>query len=237
MRKFVIGDIRGDLYLLKKLLDRIGPGEDDVVIFLGSYLGPGGNSKDVLDYLLEIRKKLGTWIFLKGCYEYMFLQCIGTKPSKRNLNIWRAMGGHEVFRSYAAQEKLIIMTPPNGEPSHPAVFEIPLHIPEPHIRFMEQELHCMFTDNLVPFIACHNGYYAGVAGTENLSEEFCVFTPRGWEKEDKLVIPGKEIVYSHVPLDRPLITKGKIGIDLGAGLGGKLCAVEMYTRKFEIVSS
>jgi len=80
MRKFCIGDIRGDLYLLKKLMDRIGPGENDVMIFLGSYLGPGSDSKGVVEYLLNARKKPGTWIFLKGCYEFMFLHSIGNRP-------------------------------------------------------------------------------------------------------------------------------------------------------------
>jgi serine/threonine protein phosphatase 1 len=234
IRKFCIGDIRGDLFLLKELIQKIGPTENDTTIFLGSYLGPGGNSKGVLDYLLQIRQKPGKWIFLKGCYEFMFLQCIGERPNRATLRMWQSMGGMDVFESYASQEKLYVMTPSNGRPGHPEAIEIPLTIPEFHIRFLEQELHGLFEDDLLPFVACHNGYYAGVAG-KPIREELSVFTPNGWWDDRRLVIPGKEIIYSHVPTRVPLFTKGKIGIDLGAGLGGKLCAMEMYERKFTTV--
>lgn len=234
MRKFCIGDIRGDLYLLSKLMDKIGPTTGDVVIFLGSYLGPGSDSKGVIDYLLKARMQPGTWIFLKGCYEFMFRQCIGTRPDEQILRMWGGMGGNEVLKSYSAKNKLFVMQPANGQPSHPVEVEMTLHIPETHIRFIEQETSCMFTDDLLPFIACHNGYYAGVAGKE-IPEELSVFTPNGWWHDNKLVVPGKEIVYSHIPTDKPLFTKGKVDIDLGAGFGGKLCAMEMYTRQFTIV--
>lgn len=230
-RKFVIGDIRGDLYLLEKLMDKIAPGEHDVLIFLGSYLGPGGDSKGVLDYLLELRKQPGTYIFLKGCYEYMFLQCIQEKPSIGKATLWSKMGGNQVFESYSAKKKLVVMSPANGHPSEPTAVEIPLHIPEPHIRFMEHNLHGIFTDDVLPFVACHNGFYAGAAGSD-IPEEFSVFTPRGWLEDSTLRLPGKEIVFSHIPRSEVYMKSGKIDLDLGAGLGGKLCAMEMYNRKF-----
>jgi hypothetical protein len=234
MRKFCIGDIRGDLYLLQKLLDKIGPTEDDVLVFLGSYLGPGSNSKGVVEYLLKARQLPGRWIFLRGCYEYMFGQCIINRPQDSILSLWSSMGGRKVFESYAAKDKLLVMEPANGKPAHPVAVEIPLLVPEPHIRFIEQEMHLMFSDDLLPFVACHNGYYAGVAG-QQIPEELSVFTPRGWCEDNNKILDGKEIVYSHVPVQNPKLLKGKINIDLGAGLGGKLCAMEMYERKFTIV--
>lgn len=212
-------------------MDRLAPGEGDVLIFLGSYLGPGNNSKGVMDYLLNLKKKPGTYIFLKGCYEFMFENCIGEKqPPLDRLALWAKMGGDKVLRSYAARDKVVIMSPANGGPSKPIPLEIPLHIPEPHLRMIEKEMHYMFQDDVLPFIACHNGYYAGVAG-QKMNEEHAVFTPQGWAEDENFEIPGKEIIFSHIPADRVVFGKGKINLDLGAGLGGRLCAMEMYERK------
>lgn len=233
MRKFCIGDIRGDLYLLKKLIDRIAPTEKDVLIFLASYLGPGEDSKGVIDYLLDLKKKPGTYIFLKGCYEWLFLQCIQEKPPVNRMNLWASMGGDKVFESYSAKEKLVIMSPSNGHAGKPTTVEIPLHIPEPHIRFMEQDLHGMFVDEILPFIASHTGFYAIAAG-QNIPEEYAVFAPNGWLQSSKVRVPGKELIFSHIPRTEVFMKEGKIDLDLGAGMGGNLAAMEMYSREITI---
>ncbi len=238
MRRFVVGDIRGDLRLLRKLIDRIGPTDSDVLIFLGSYLGPGSDSKGVVEYLLTLRRKPLQMLFLKGCYEYMFGSCIETKPALSTMQIWQSMDGAKVFQSYATNKKLVIMSPINGNgSSRPTVAEIPMQIPEAHIRFMETDLHHWFTDDVFPYIATHSGGHPDLFGGKLDIEEQIVFAEKDWWKNDGLHVTGKEVIFSHVPFSKPFRRAGKIGIDLGAGLhvDGKLCCFEMFTDSFIIV--
>jgi len=234
--KWVIGDIRGDLGLLLKLMDKIAPGQGDVLIFLGSYLGPAPYSQEVIQYLIDLQRQPGEFLFLRGCYEWMFPQCIETKPSWEMMQLWESMGGRKVFQSYASDKKLVYLTSGgngNGKAKISCV-EIPLRIPSSHLRFLESSLYQWFEDELLPFVACHSGAHPKVLGGE-ISPETSAFSVKDWWKEDRLQIPGKDIVFSHVPFPKPYEAPGKIGIDLGAGLGGRLCAVEMYTREFTIV--
>jgi len=233
-KKWVIGDIRGDFLLLQKLMDKLGPGEGDVLIFLGSYLGPAPYSKEVVQYLLESKNaSAAIFLFLKGCYEFMFQRVIGSNPAAQDIQTWTQMGGERVFRSYASQSKLVVMTGTNGHRASRSV-EIPLQIPEPHIRFMEQGLHQWFEDDTYPFIASHSGSHPGIHGLKGREEE-SVFSAGSWYLDDRFTLPGKTILFSHVPFQKPFIEKGRIGIDLGAGLGGKLCCFDMVSQTFTIV--
>jgi hypothetical protein len=234
MKKYVVGDIRGSLVLLQRLLDRIGPTESDTVLFLGSYLGPGGDSRETLDFILKLRAEHpNNFLFLRGCYEFMFCRCIGDQVAWKDAELWQKMGGAQVFKSYASDGKVLFFS--HGKQR---AADIELRVPEPHLQFLEN-LPQWFVDDTLPFVACHCGTHPGVFGIQGdlVREEESVFSADGWWESDKIRIPGKDIIFSHVPFPKPYVGKGKIGIDLGAGLGvgGKLCAMEMYSHSFHIV--
>ena len=230
MRRYIIADIRGDLFLLQKLIERIGPTYSDSLIFLGSYLGPGNESKGVVDYLINLRKTFPNMSFLKGCYEYMFGLCIESKPSWECQRLWGEMGGSRVFKSYADDQKLIAMTD-----AGPRSVEIPLKIPASHIEFIAGDLFQWYEDDLFPIVACHAGGHPVLYGGKLETEQQIVFAENGWWKQEGRFIPDKTVVFSHVPFAHPFRGKGKLGIDLGAGIGGKLCAYEMVSDSFIIV--
>lgn len=231
MRKFVVGDIRGDIYLLEKLLDKIGPVAGDSVICLGSYLGPGGNSKATLDRCIGLLEAPATFVFLRGCYEFMFQRVTGTAVTLEDGKMWQQMGGAKVFEDYKSDGAIHI-----AKGSTTELVNIELKIPEAHIRFMES-LPQWWEDTDLPVVACHAGSHPGVFGlsSELAVEIETVMTAKGWWTDDKLRLPGRDIVFSHVPFKKPFIGKGKVGIDLGAGAGGKLCAYELYSQSFSIV--
>lgn len=232
MRKFLIGDIRGDITLFQALLDKIGPGESDTLIFLGSYLGPGNDSKAVLELAIGLKRHPGAFIFLRGCYEYMFLRCIGDRVIWGDAQMWQQMGGEKVFQSYSIEDKRILVM----RHEKAQAIDMPLVIPEPHMRFLEHDCHQWFEDDTLPFVATHCGTHPGVFGIKSVGDEReSVFSAHGWWQNNKIRIPGRDIVFSHVPFKKPFIGKGKVGIDLGAGLGGKLCAYEAYSQNFTIV--
>jgi serine/threonine protein phosphatase 1 len=234
MRRFIIGDIRGDLPLLKKMMDKLCPSNADFVLFLGSYLGPGPDSKGVIDYLLDLYDKDLDVHFLKGCYEFMFQYCTQEDVPMQAAMVWSQMKGNNVFKSYASNKSLYVLhTGINGRPE-PTKVEIPMVIPERHIRFMNN-LHQWFEDETFPIVACHAGGHPALYGGTLETEEQAMFGETNWWKQDWRQIPGKTVVFSHVPFDQPFLGKGKIGIDLGAGIGGKLCAYEMATEQITIV--
>ena len=73
-RYFAIGDIHGCLDKLLKLLGLIDVDwENDTVVFMGDYIDRGPDSKRVVDYVLELRKKHEQVVCLKGNHEWMFL--------------------------------------------------------------------------------------------------------------------------------------------------------------------
>lgn len=234
MRRFIIGDVRGEIGLLKKMMDKLGPCNADFVLFLGSYLGPGPDSKGVIEYLLDMYDRDLDVHFLKGCYEFMFKFCTETSPPWNVAKLWTEMGGKKVFNSYASDRQLYILhTGSNGKPE-PSKVEIPMVIPERHIRFIEN-LHQWFEDETFPIVACHAGGHPMLYGGKLDNEEQAMFGENGWWEQDWRQIPGKTVVFSHVPFKQPFLGKGKLGIDLGAGLGGKLCAYEMVSEQITIV--
>jgi serine/threonine protein phosphatase 1 len=232
MRKHVIGDIRGDLDLLKKLMDRIGPSEDDSLIFLGSYIGPGSDSKGVMNYVLDIQKRFSRTFFIRGCYEWLFDFCVGDEPpSVEYQKLWSTMGGNQVFKSYTPNNRLLVMSPVNNY----STVEVKLDIPITHVRFMEKELGHWYEDDTFPYICCHSGGHPQLFGGVLENEVQTVFSERDWWKCDGRSIPGKTVIFSHYPFQKPFRGVGKIGIDLGAGLGGKLAAFEMMSETITIV--
>lgn len=254
MKKFVIGDVRGELSLLKRLLDKLGPTESDQVIFTGSYIGPGEDSKGTVNYLLSLKDKMNL-VFLRGCYEFMFGLCIETEPSRDTMQLWGAMNGQKVFNSYLSKKPVVFT-----EDVHSSLIgmnaenmkeitnnlhiekdgkyfkaEIALDVPLEHIHFFINQ-HQWFEDDTFPFVVTHCGAHPVTFGGQIPSEEATVFSERDWWKQDGRRIPGKTLIFSHVPFHAPYTSAGKLGIDLGAGLGGKLCCFELYEQKFTIAS-
>lgn len=238
MRKFVIADIRGEITLFKKLLQKIGPTETDQLIFTGSYLGPGSDSKAVVDLILSMMKKLPKMVFLCGCYEFMFQRCIEHKPNFDTMRLWGSMGGMKVFESYAAKEKIMIVQPAyNNGNGKPKIVEAAMQmmIPETHIRFTHEGLGHWFEDDTYPYVVTHSGGHPVLYGGAIDNEQQLVFAERDWWEQDGRRIPGKTVIFSHYPFPKPFQRAGKIGLDLGAGMGGKLCSFEMFSESFTTV--
>jgi serine/threonine protein phosphatase 1 len=233
-RKFVIGDICGDLTLLKLLMEKIAPMDTDYFLFTGSYMGPGPDSKGVLDYLIDFKDKYKA-NFLLGCYEALFQEVIGVSESGKPANamlstLWKQMGGAKVLQSYAKDTDISI-TMGNG---HIERISMPFVIPEPHIRFLQKSLHIWYMDHDSPVVVFHAG--PDTSRFQNPRTEVVVMGENGWWESD-WHLPEMTIVFSHIPFLKPFRKKGKVGIDLGAGRGGdKLCAYEMLSDETVVVS-
>ncbi|MDI6616808.1 MAG: metallophosphoesterase family protein, partial [Syntrophaceae bacterium] len=99
MRKiFAIGDIHGCLPKLKALIPQIGMDRDaDTLVFIGDYIDRGPDPKGVVDFVLDLKKRMRTVICLKGNHEEMFLDylCHG-----RGREVYLLNGGDATIASY-----------------------------------------------------------------------------------------------------------------------------------------
>ena len=118
----VIGDIHGQIKMLKKLLEHL-PKRDCKLIFTGDYINYGNNTKAVIDYLIQIKEKYDC-TFISGNHEKNFIDYI----ENHNLFEYLNKGGIESLLSYVDKYKNNVH------------YEILSKIPEEHITFLNDLL-------------------------------------------------------------------------------------------------
>jgi len=100
-RRFVIGDIHGCYKSLVALMEQqLMPTADDTIYFLGDYTGKGPDSKNVVKYIIKMKKNGYNVQCLKGNHEAMLLRSL--KSDKLHYK-WLWTGGSETLRSFNAR--------------------------------------------------------------------------------------------------------------------------------------
>jgi serine/threonine protein phosphatase 1 len=122
-RTIAIGDIHGCSRALRALLDAIGPGPDDLLVFLGDYIDRGPDSRGVLDTVIDLRERC-TVVPLLGNHEEMLLAAL---EGQSELRYWLRFGGMEALASYGYGGGLGIT--PGG---------LRGFIPAEHLRFVRE---------------------------------------------------------------------------------------------------
>ena len=98
MRQFVIGDIHGCLASLQSLVqDQLELMPEDELYVLGDYIDRGPASKQVIDYILDLKERGYTLFCLKGNHEQLFLDCT-QDPAYHDF--WMRNGGYKTIQSY-----------------------------------------------------------------------------------------------------------------------------------------
>ena len=209
---FAVGDIHGCYDRLTTLMKRIGDDpERDLLIFLGDYINRGPRSREVLAYLVELKRNRPNTVFLKGNHEHALLEYVRTGDVEL-LRLLRMMGIEETLKSY--------------DDSPVKSLSNLSFLPEEHKRFLE---------NLEPWFEA-DGYlfvHAGVAPGESV--ELCSIETLVGIRDAFLTCSQtlkSRIVFGHTPFETPLVTPDKIGIDTGAVYGNLLTAVELPRLRF-----
>lgn len=97
-RLFAIGDIHGCFNSFKKLIEeKIQITKNDKIVLLGDYIDRGSQSKEVIDYIIELKEKGFEIIPLKGNHEAMLIDAFDDE--KLN-SIWFLNGGTETLKSF-----------------------------------------------------------------------------------------------------------------------------------------
>jgi serine/threonine protein phosphatase 1 len=97
-RLFAIGDIHGCFDSFKELVEnKIELKKEDKLILLGDYIDRGIQSKEVIDYIIELQQGGFDITPLQGNHEAMLLDAI---KNEKHLYIWIANGGQATLNSF-----------------------------------------------------------------------------------------------------------------------------------------
>ena len=202
-RIFAIGDIHGKFDMLEAALDFIETlrKPEDVVIFLGDYIDRGDKSKQVIDKIIEYRKKYPNTITLRGNHEQF---CLDAQNDPEQRQLWIYNGGYSTVPNY-----------PNGKVS------------EEHLNFMSKT---KMEHKTKSFRFVHAGFlppgetweYDGDLDPRIWIREPFISSKHIFKTGDV----EKRVVFGHtVYKDGPLVRPGRLGIDQGAAYGGFLTTV------------
>jgi len=188
--KYIIGDIHGQIYKLQDLI-RLTELDATEYIFLGDYIDRGEHSREVIDYLINLSKKIKC-IFLKGNHEDIWLQYL--QGDKSWLDFILEYGGIETIKSYTGKQDVIPQD----------MFKI-------HQFFFKKLIYYY---ELKDYLCVHAGINPGFKDKDISSHNKEDLL---WTKEDfvnsKFLYKGKKIIFGHTSFKEPYIDNYKIGID------------------------
>jgi serine/threonine protein phosphatase 1 len=206
---FAVGDIHGCYDKLAAMM-KILPwrkDEGDLLLFIGDYIDRGPKSREVVEFLVQLRQEGGEFVFLKGNHEKMLLDYY---IQQKDQMLYVANGGAETIASYV-----------EGGIGRKAFV-----LPEEHLEFF---LSLTLFHETEDYIFVHAGLKDSIPLTEQSEEDLL------WIREEFIYSAydwNKRVIFGHTALEIPFVTPGKIGIDTGAVYGNKLTAVELPRMKF-----
>lgn len=208
---FAVGDIHGNHEKLVTLISNLPWNrERDLLVFLGDYIDRGKHSKEVVQYLLDLKKGGGEIVFLMGNHDKMLLDYYYS-GNDYDLKLWRSFGGWETIESYT-----------DGV----GIWGRPAFLPSAHLSFFQGLLPYYETED---YIFVHAGLRDEVPLEEQKTEDLLWIRRSFTESKYSF---DKTVVFGHTPMRTPYVGPGKIGIDTGAGHGNILTAVELPAVKF-----
>ncbi len=210
---YAIGDIHGCLNHLINLLNLVNPDlAQHQLVFVGDYVDRGPNSKGVVDYIIDLKKKYNpeNIICLMGNHERMFLDFL----QGREEMFFLLNGGTTTAVSYWGDQ---------WERRE-------RRLPDGHEHFFETLKLYYETED---FIFVHGGLRPGLPLAAQKEEDLL------WIRKEFIISKfdfGRRVIFGHTPVRAPLLLPNKIGIDTGAVYGNKLTCVLLPEEKFFSVS-
>lgn len=223
-RLIAVGDIHGQMGKLLGLMELLQPGPEDQFVFLGDYVDRGPDSRGVIDYLIEFKKKFPNAIFIRGNHDQMLLDALvelgkadgqrlrdlsmvfaaDAEPSDLDLLLFN--GGRQTLASYRLESFM------QG-------------LPTEHVKFLQETVFWWCHDE---FVFVHAAVENGVA-LEQQDPYFLL-----WQRWADPGANGEVHVVGHHPTTnrKPLFEEGRISLDTGAGYGYALTACDVFTKEF-----
>lgn len=223
-RKLVIGDIHGACRALKELIENLEVCERDTLIFLGDYVDGWSESKQVIDYLIEL-KALCTCIFIRGNHDTWCEEWLRDGIANET---WLLHGGASTAESYAGID-------PETKAAHLTFF-----------RKMEN-YHIDVDNNLfihAGFSSMHGPgkeMYASNFSWDRTLWEMALTMDKRIAKDSKSYPKRlklfREIFIGHTPtlnydVDTPMHAINVWNIDTGAAFYGRLSALDADSKEY-----
>jgi len=204
---FAIGDIHGCYDKLCEIIEMIDIDFDNNrLVFLGDYIDRGLQSFEVINYLIDLKKRCGKVVFLKGNHEEMLLNYLAGSGKITYL----ANGGQQTLESYIRHMSK----------------QDTLPIPKEHLDFFNSLSLYYHTEE---YIFVHAGLNKQKSLEMQKSDDLL------WIRKKFIKTTynfGKRVIFGHTPFLKPLVQPNKIGIDTGAVYGRKLTCVKLPEVKF-----
>ncbi len=211
MGVFAIGDLHGCPHELEVLLDAIGPGPDDTIVFLGDYVDRGPGVRQLVDRLLTLGDEPFASVFLRGNHEDMLLSYLGI--AGRHGDAYLENGGGATLASYGV--------PPGTAAPAAASF-----LPDEHLRFFRA---CVMQFVAGSFLYVHAGIRPGVALGQQDEEDLL------WIRDEFFSRPHGlpyTVVFGHTPAREARVELPyRIGLDTGLVYGNKLSCLDADGRR------
>ena len=211
-RIYAVGDIHGQRDKLAALLGLIAedlanrPIRSAAIVYLGDFINQGPDSRGVLDLLVAGPPVPGMRVVaLMGDHERMLLEAMdGDRPSATDF-LWA--GGRETLASWGLA------------PDMPRE-RWATTIPAPHLEWL-RSLTLTYQEGGYLFV--HAGIRPGVDLRDQVREDLLTMRHPFLSSEQDF---GAVVVHGHSSAPSVHIGDNRIGLDTGAGIGGKLtCAV------------
>lgn len=199
-RLIAIGDIHGHVKALRCLLEQIQPDPADTIVTLGDCVNRGPESREALDFLLELQPCCHL-VPILGNHDEMMLD---SRNDPNAVERWKSQGGEPTLRSY-------------GEPLSPG------NIPEAHWDFLASFVPYFETDNFI-FTHANYNWYTPMNQQRGLELRWLSLD----DSPPRPHISSKIVILGHTP--GPVRDVGHYRcIDTGCGFGGLLTAMEVHS--------
>ena len=228
MRTYAIGDIHGQLDLLKAAHDRIAADQaangQGPIVHIGDLVDRGPDSPGVIDYLMAGHARGEDWVTLLGNHDRMFagfLRDLRWHDPRLRVDasyLHPRIGGAVTLSNYGVKS-------PADRPLAPVHAEAVAAVPQAHRDFIEG-LPTSFARGEVFF--AHAGIRPGVALDLQAEDDLCWI--RDGFLEDRRD-HGPLIVHGHTHLARVTHYGNRVNLDSGAAYGGPLSAVVIEGRE------
>ncbi|TPI85523.1 metallophosphoesterase [Mesorhizobium sp. B2-8-9] len=222
MRLYAIGDVHGRHDLLAAMHRHIeselehAPGSDWRIIHLGDYVDRGPDSRSVIDFLIETRKRDPRNIMLAGNHDIGMLEFLAeAEPDGLFVNY----GGVQTAQSYGVD--LLRDGHWYGKAQAIARGHMALvkAVPHSHIDFLQS---LTFSATFGDFFFCHAGIRPGVPLDRQNQQDLI------WIRDAFHDHPGlfsKVIVHGHTPVPEAEVKANRVNVDTLAWKSGTLSAL------------
>ena len=217
---YAIGDIHGRDDLLAPLLEYIAADaaghrrqSAPLLVLLGDYVDRGRQSPQVLDRLLALRASTDFELHLLcGNHEQAMLDFIDGRSSGRG---WVRFGGRSTMESYGVQAPLNESDNDGWKRARAAFIAA---VPEAHVALLR---HLELTLICGELLFVHAGVRPGVALDAQVREDLLGIRSDFLDAEEGF---DYFVVHGHTPVEQCDLRSGRLNLDTGAYMTGRLSA-------------